>query len=400
MSEDLIQPLVTIGQSSISSAAEKLNQLRELAKSQRPNLTESQGYQALKDTLTNSVSYPARKIVTISPLQEFILFRNGFRLLIPELRRSINKFKRPPGLKKDEVKVHKVKVPRFDPKTKKKYFLDGYFLQPKNSKADTTVILGHGRNSSVIEFDKSITDIIRSGKNVFISSYSGFANNKGKISRQNLIEDFTAIINKTKDLNEKTNTSNLELVLHSLGTGIGSKALLKSNTAVNSLIVGSPFTSLRDVANDLPKHPGYQSSTTQKWILSLMGHGLKWTMDGRSAQNKRRGEDPYDWQTLKNLKELLEKGLIKNELRIVSGGLDYWVPPHQHAKVFLGAGKKAQELKDQGQETAKVTMVYDYGKGHTDIVLHDNKATNIIEYGDKDSYSHNPNIAQVLNERL
>lgn len=407
-----------------------------------------------KKKLLDARDYLAKKFVSIEPIQRFILFTDPVLQWMDKFTGSLSVFKIPKGLKPEEVVVKPIRLLRKDPITKEEYILNAVFLRPShNLDAEKTVVIGHGRNSSFNEFGKSISNLVKAGHNVFISSYSGFASNGGTITRRALVEDFKAMLDmahKLSNINKLPGDpqNKLSVLIHSLGGGIGAQALDEHDMVIRELLLGSPFTSLRDVSTDLPKHPVYQDSFYHRNVLKLMGWGLGITMDARSEQNRKLAiklidkkiaeapnenkkrllgslkdsfthiviskephevekrfnillnrldsaeekqdiryikelyVDDYNWRTLHHAKNILDKGKITDEVRVIGGRRDYWVPTQQHMKAYNQLKEiigLIRSLQEGGQEDSvegflnvpipKITLDYDNEAGHTDKVL-------------------------------
>lgn len=131
--------------------------------------------------------------------------------------------------------------------------LHGYYL-PSPLKTKKTVIFLHGRGNNI--GSKNFIDSVKKiqGKipvNVLMVDFRGFGNsslNCGKITCDGVIEDAKAMYDYLTN-NKGCTPNDISLFGHSLGGAIAVQ--LANEKKVNSLIIQSSFTSLKDLVKDL-----------------------------------------------------------------------------------------------------------------------------------------------------
>jgi hypothetical protein len=117
-----------------------------------------------------------------------------------------------------------------------------------------TQVYFHGNAGNINTFSNEALEDFKKGKNVFLSSYSGYSNS-GQASRKNLIAYSKALFNHLIDV-EKVPSQSIDIMAHSLGCAIALAGLTERSKEKNAeekygnITLISPFSNLKNLMQE------------------------------------------------------------------------------------------------------------------------------------------------------
>ena len=118
-----------------------------------------------------------------------------------------------------------------------------------------TQVYFHGNAGNVNTFSNEALEDFKNGKNVFLSSYTGYSGNSGQASRKNLVADSKAIFNHLIDI-EKVPSHSIDIMAHSLGCAVALEGLAARSKEKNAqeqygnITLVSPFLNLKNLIQE------------------------------------------------------------------------------------------------------------------------------------------------------
>jgi hypothetical protein len=120
-----------------------------------------------------------------------------------------------------------------------------------------TQVYFHGNAGNINTFSNEALEDFKKGKNVFLSSYSGYSNS-GQASRENLIAYSKALFNHLIDV-EKVPSQSIDIMAHSLGCAVALEGLAARSKEKNAeekygnITLVSPFSNLKNLIKEKTK---------------------------------------------------------------------------------------------------------------------------------------------------
>ena len=117
-----------------------------------------------------------------------------------------------------------------------------------------TQVYFHGNAGNINTFSNEALEDFKKGKNVFLSSYSGYSNS-GQASRKNLIAYSKALFNHLIDV-EKVPSQSIDIMAHSLGCAVALAGLAERSKEKNAeekygnITLVSPFSNLKNLMQE------------------------------------------------------------------------------------------------------------------------------------------------------
>jgi len=209
-----------------------------------------------------------------------------------------------------EYKQEKVSIQH----TKNDYHLEGwYFTKPGNQQT----VLYAGGNGFLMQTSRHIIpNLLKNDVDILFFNYSGYGNNKGEPSIDNLRQDgFSAF----RFLTEEKNISDDDILIHghSLGSVVASEIAL--NEEVSGLVMESPVTDAEDMVDELVP-----------WFISLF---VRFDIDEKLTQSSN----------LENMKKL------DIPVMFAVGRKDQITPPELSEKLYqIAAEPKRIHIFEKG----------------------------------------------------
>ncbi len=122
--------------------------------------------------------------------------------------------------------------------------INGLFFKANSEKV---ILYFHGNAGSLKSWQYIYTELKPLGYNILIIDYRGYGKSTGKISEKGLYTDAQSAYNYL--INKGFKESNIVIFGRSIGTGVAVD-LAKNNPTIHSLILETPYLSLKSLANE------------------------------------------------------------------------------------------------------------------------------------------------------
>lgn len=128
--------------------------------------------------------------------------------------------------------------------------LNGWFLKPKNSNPDITLLHFHGNAGAIISQYQAMVPLLEHGFQVFTFDYSGFGFSEGKATRKNVLMDGNAALSY---LETRADVKNTKLVIYgqSLGGHLSAVVAEQREDEIDGLVIEGAFSSHKDIAAEV-----------------------------------------------------------------------------------------------------------------------------------------------------
>jgi uncharacterized protein len=125
--------------------------------------------------------------------------------------------------------------------------LNGWFLKPKNNKAEITLLHFHGNAGFLLSQYKAVAPLIKNGFQIFMFDYSGFGFSEGEATRKNVLIDANAALDYIKSREEIKGTK-LVIYGQSLGGHLSAVVANQRQSEIDGLVMEGAFSSHKDIA--------------------------------------------------------------------------------------------------------------------------------------------------------
>lgn len=125
--------------------------------------------------------------------------------------------------------------------------LHGWFIQPKDKKADITLLHFHGNAGNLLYQFQTMTPLAAKGFQIFMFDYSGFGFSEGKATRENVRLDANSALDYVKSRQEIQGTK-LVIYGQSLGGHLSAVVGNDRQAEIDGLVIEGAFSSHHDVA--------------------------------------------------------------------------------------------------------------------------------------------------------
>lgn len=128
--------------------------------------------------------------------------------------------------------------------------LNGWLITPKDEKPTVTLIHFHGNAGNLVSQYKGISELTKSGFQIFMFDYSGYGFSSGKSTRKNILKDGNSVVTYVRNMPE---TQNTKLIIYgqSLGGNLATVVASMNQEYISGLVVEGAFSSHKDIAKEV-----------------------------------------------------------------------------------------------------------------------------------------------------
>ena len=126
--------------------------------------------------------------------------------------------------------------------------LNGWWLKPKNSPPQITLIHFHGNAGCLMSQYRAMAPLVSKGFQLFLFDYSGFGFSQGKATRDNVLADGNAALTYVENSAEARNTR-LIIYGQSLGGNLAAVVAHQREKEIDGLVLEGAFSSHKDIAS-------------------------------------------------------------------------------------------------------------------------------------------------------